>query len=132
GAHVDLYFPHLAVGGPVQNQWQTSFVFVNPHPTLTATVTLSMYGDDGQPLALDLGGGGASVQQVMIPPSGSITLRSAISFQTTVTGYAIGVSDLPLQATVLFKRIMNGVPQVEVSALASLPSQRYVSPEWGD
>ncbi len=131
-AHVDLYFPHLAVGGPVQDQWQTSFVLVNPHPTLTATVSLSIYGDDGQPLALDLGGGGSSFQQVMIPPSGSITLRSAISFQTTITGYAVGASDLPIQATVLFRRIMNGAPQVEVSALATLPSQRYLSPATRD
>src|SRR5689334_16392261 len=128
GAHVDLYFPHLAVGGPVKDQWETSFVFVNPHPSLPATVTLSMFGHDGQPLALDLGGGGKSVQQVPIPPSGSVTLRSAISFQTTVTGYAIAVSDLPLQATVLFRRIMNGVPQAEISAAATLPSSQYVSP----
>jgi hypothetical protein len=128
GAHVDLYFPHLAVGGPVKDQWETTFIFVNPHPSLPATVTLSMYGNDGQPLALDLGGGGASVQQVTVPPLGSVTLRSAISFQTTVTGYAFAAADLPLQATVLFRRIMNGVPQAEISAAATLPSQRYVSP----
>ncbi len=132
GAHVGLYFPHLAVGGPVKDQWETSFVFVNPHPSLPATVTLSIFGDDGQPLSLDLGGGGARVQQVTVPPSGSVTLRSAISFQTTVTGYAIGVADLPLQATVLFRRIMNGVPQAEISAAATLPSQQYVSPATRD
>jgi len=131
-AHVDLYFPHLADGGPVKDQWQTSFVFVNPHPSLTATVTLSMFGNDGQPLSLDLGGGGASLQQVMVPPSGSVTLRSGISFPTTVTGYAVAVADLPVQATVLFRRIMNGVPQAEISAAATLPSHQYFSPATRD
>jgi hypothetical protein len=128
GAHVDLYFPHLADGGPVKDQWQTSFIFVNPHPSIPANVVLSMFADDGQRLSLDLGGGGASVQAVTVPPLGSVTLRSAISFATTVTGYAIASSDLPLQATVLFRRIMNGVPQQEISAAATLPSTQYVSP----
>ena len=131
-AHVDQYFPHLAVGGPVADQWETSFIFVNPHPSLASTVTLSIFGNDGQPLSLDLGGGGARIQQVTVPPSGSVTLRSAISFQTTVTGYATAVADLPVQATVLFRRIMNGIPQAEISAAATLPTQQYVSPATRD
>jgi Peptidase family M48 len=132
GAHVDLYFPHLADGGPAADQWQTSFVFVNPNPSLPANVFLFMYGDGGQPLSLDLGGGGASTQFVTVPPSGSRTLRSSISFPTTVTGYAVAFTDLPVQATVLFRRIVNGVPQVEVSAPATLPSQQYYSPATRD
>ena len=132
GAHVDLYFPHLADGGPESDQWQTTFVFVNPHPSLSASVVLSMFGNDGQPLSLNLGGGGASVQAVTIPPSGSVTLRSSISFPTTMTGYAFAVADLPVQATVLFRRIMNGVPQAEISAAATLPSQQYISPATRD
>jgi hypothetical protein len=131
-AHVNLYFPHLAVGGTAADRWQTSFVFVNPHPSLTARVFLSIHGDDGQPLSLDLGGGGASFQSVTIPPSGSRTLSSSSSFPTTVTGYAVAGSNLPLQATVLFRRTLNGVPQVEVSAPATLPSPRYTSPATHD
>src|SRR5690349_3430274 len=77
GAHVNLYFPHLAVGGPASDQWQTTFVFVNPHPTLAANVVLYTFADDGQPLNLDMGGGGSRLQAVTIPPSGSQTLRSA-------------------------------------------------------
>ena len=126
-AHVDMYFPHLADGGPVKDQWQTSFVFVNPNPSLPANLVLSMFGDDGQPLALDLGGGGLSVQGYIVPPLGSVNLRSAISFPTTMTGYAFAKADLPLQATVLFTRIMNGVPQAEISAPATLPSTQYLS-----
>ena len=97
-----------------------------------ANLILSMYGDDGQPLALDFGGGGGSVQGYTVLPSGSLTLHSAISFTTAVTGYAFGTSDLPLQATVLFRRIMNGVPQVEISAAATLPSTQYFSPATRD
>src|SRR6185369_10726147 len=82
GAHVNLYFPHLADGGTVAQQWQTSFVFVNPHPSLTAHVALGTYGDSGQPLSLNLGYG-ASVQSFTIPPQGSKTLRSAIASATT-------------------------------------------------
>jgi hypothetical protein len=49
-----------------------------------------------------------------------------------MTGWAFAQADLPLQATVLFKRIMNGVPQAEISAPATLPSQQYVSPATRD
>ena len=112
-------------------QWQTSFVFVNPHPSLTAHVALGTYGDSGQPLSLNLGYG-ASVQSFTIPPQGSKTLRSAIASATTITGYALAASDLPLQGTVLFRAIANGVPQVEVSAAATLPSPYYYSPATRD
>jgi len=131
-AHVDLYFPHLADGGPAKDQWQTAFVFVNPHPSLPANLILFVFGNDGQQLALDLNGGFGSVQGFTVPPSGSVTVRSPISSPTTVTGYAFAKADLPLQATVLFKRIMNGVPQAEISAAATLPSQQYVSPATRD
>jgi Peptidase family M48 len=132
GAHVDLYFPHLADGGPAADQWQTSFVFVNPHPSLPAIVFLFTYGNDGQPLSLDLGSGGTSLQILAIPASGSRTVRSTIASPTTVTGYAYAGANLPLQATVLFRRIINGVPQVEVSAPATLPSPEYFSPATRD
>jgi len=121
----------LADGGTVAQQWQTSFVFVNPHPSLTAHVALGTYGDSGQPLSLNLGYG-ASVQSFTIPPQGSKTLRSAIASATTITGYALAASDLPLQGTVLFRAIANGVPQVEVSAAATLPSPYYYSPATRD
>ena len=132
GAHVDLYFPHLADGGPAADQWQTSFVFVNPHPSLPAHVVLYTYGNDGQPLNLDMGGGGSRLQAITISPGGSRTLRSSISFPVVVTGYAEAFTDLPVQATVLFRRIVNGVPRVEVSAPATLPSQKYFSPATRD
>ena len=132
GAQTNLYFPHLADGGTATDKWQTSFVLVNPHPTLTALVLMGTYGNNGQPLSLDLGSGLSTVQIFTIPPSGSRTLRSAIASSTTVTGYAIATATLPLQGTVLFRRIVNGVPQVEVSAPATLPSQQYFSPATHD
>ena len=55
GAHVNLYFPHIANGGKAAARWQMRFVFDNPHATATATVELSFWGDNGSPLAIDLG-----------------------------------------------------------------------------
>ena len=42
GAQVNLYFPHLADGGPGRGQWQTTLEFVNPSSTMTAHVQLSL------------------------------------------------------------------------------------------
>ena len=132
GAQVNLYFPHFADGGTAAQQWQTTFVFVNPHQSLSAHVSLWTYGNNGQPLNLNLGAGATSVQNFTISPSGSVTLRSAIASSTTVTGYAVAVADLPLQGTVLFRLIVNGVAQAEVSAPATLPSSQYFSPATHD
>jgi len=131
GAHVDLNFPHLADGGVPAQHWQTSFVFVNPNASVTAHVTLYIYGDSGQPLSLNLGAGAASVHRFTILPLGSRTLRSTIGTKT-VTGYAFAATDTPLQGTALFRLITNGVPQVEAAAAATLPSIRYLSPATRD
>jgi len=132
GAHVDMYFPQLADGGPPAQQWQTSFVFVNPHSSLTAHVQLSLFGNDGKPLGLNLGAGLASVYTFSVLPGGSITLRSSVTSAVTLTGWALAVADIPLQATVLYRYSANGVPQVEVSAPATLPSGQYLSPATHD
>jgi hypothetical protein len=55
GAHVNLYFPHLADGGPASQNWQTAFVLCNPDSTAAAHVTITIYGDNGSALALDFG-----------------------------------------------------------------------------
>ena len=127
GAHVNLYFPHLADGGPVSAQWQTALEFVNPSATLTANVTLNLYGDDGFPLSLNLGAGSLAIHTFTIPPNGTIILRSTISSGNTVTGRATATSDIPIQGTVLFRNIVNGSVFVEVSAPATLPTTKYIS-----
>lgn len=127
GAHVNLYFPHLADGGPEWAQWQTSLEFVNPNATLTANVELRLYGDSGIPLSLDFGSGAHFLYTFTIPPNGRITLRSTIASSDVVTGQAIATSDIPLQGTVLFRSISHSVASLELSAPATLPSSRYLS-----
>ena len=129
GAHVNLYFPHLADGGDVSVEWQTSLEFVNPSSTLTAHVQLSLFGDLGFPLTLDFGTGAGSqaIHTFSIPPGGTITLRSTIASDKTVTGRATAVSDIPVTGTVLFRYISNGSVFLEVSAPPTLPTSRYTS-----
>lgn len=128
GAHVTLYFPHLADGGPSAQQWQTSLEFVNPSATLTAHVELRLYADSGIPLNLDFGSGARAVHNFNVAPGGTITLRSSLaSTDKIVTGQAIATSDIPLQGTVLFRNISNTAPIVEVSAPPTLPTSKYLS-----
>jgi len=126
-AHVNLYFPHLADGGPAEQQWQTSFVFTNSHPQSAVSVVLRLYNNSGGPLYLDLGAGYRSILEFSIPPSGTKVLRSLMASPTMVTGWAIAYASLPLQATVLFRAIERGAHKVEISATATLPSWRYRS-----
>jgi len=127
GAHVNLYFPQLADGGPLIQQWQTTFVFVNPNP-VAASVVLTIYGDDGQPLALNLGLGALSTHNFTIAPGGSQILRSRVVSQSVVTGWALATSNVPLQATVLYRAIEDSLHRVEISAAATLPTSIYRSP----
>jgi hypothetical protein len=128
GSHVDLYFPHLADGGAQAYKFQTSITLLNPNSTATANVELSLLADNGSPLALDFGQGALSLITLSIPPGGTRVLNSTAASQTLLTGWAEAVSSLPLQGTVQFRSVINGTPQQGVSALATLPSQSYVSP----
>jgi hypothetical protein len=128
GAHVNLYFPHLADGGPVFAQWQTSLEFVNPSMTLAAHVNLQLYGDQGFPLSLDFGSGARPLHTFTIPPGGRVTLRSTLaSTDKTVTGQAVVTSYIPVQGTVLFRSIVNTIASVELSAPPTLPTSQYLS-----
>jgi len=126
-AQVNLYFPQLADGGNPAQTWQTSFVFTNSNPAMPVACILSTLNDSGGPLALDLGTGLQSRQSFTIPPLGRKTLRSLMASRSVVTGWAYAACSLPVQGTVLFRQIVNGVPQVEISAPASLPSPIYRS-----
>ena len=128
GAHADLYFPHLADGGDQSFKFQTAITLLNPSTLSTANVTLSFYGDDGQPLPLNFGAGSLSTVTLTIPPAGTSILRSTAASPTLISGWALGISDIPLQGTVQFRAIINGTPQQEISALATSPAVSYVSP----
>lgn len=124
-AQVDLYFPHLADGKGGQT-WQTRFTFVNPSTTTAAEVTLFTYSDDGSAWALDLGSGAKTEQDFFVPPQGRVTLASSIGPQFK-TGWALGFSDIPLQATAAFREFSGSTTILDLTAPATLPSQLYRS-----
>lgn len=128
GAHVNLYLPQLADGGPAAQRWQTSLVFYNPSANFVAECQLTFLNDAGGPLTLNFGNGLRSTESVTIPPLGRRTLRSLSASPTIVTGWARGGCNVPTQATVLFRSVENGVPRVELSAPAVVPTGLYRSP----
>jgi hypothetical protein len=122
---VNLYFPQLADGGTLSQRWQTRFEFFNPHESLPASVFLTILDGNGRLLPLDFGSGPAARLSFTLPPRGSRTIRSSGSSPTTVTGWAFGSATLPVQATLLFRAIEQGVPRVDISAPAVLPGLTY-------
>ena len=127
-AHVNLYFPRLVDGGPPEQQWQTTFTFGNSDSGSTATVILVLLDPEGQLLTLDLGSGPNSVFVFTVPPLGSTILRSQIASKDQAVGWAVAASTLPLQGNVEFRTIVNGVPQLAITAEATIPSHRYFYP----
>jgi hypothetical protein len=120
-AHVNLYFPRIVDGGTRAQQWQTTFLFVNPSSTSTATALLNVLGNDGSPLPLDLGSGLKSNFTFNILPLGSRLFRSTGASSQIVVGWAEASATIPLQATVLFTSVANSTPQFQVSAESALP-----------
>ena len=128
GAQVISYFPQLADGGSDAQRWTTSLTLVNSHGSLTALAIVNLYGNDGSPLSLDFGSGPASTFKATIPAQGSVTYRSLGTSPTTVIGWAVVVSTLPLEGVVQFSFSVNGVPQQGVSAQATPASTLFRSP----
>lgn len=124
-AQTDIYFPHLANGGPAYAQWQSRFTFINPNAT-AATVTMYLFGDSGAALSLDFGSGPTSAPTFTVPPNGTYVLQSQIGPVTT-TGWAYASATLPVEATVAFRLIHNGTAQLEITAAPTLPSFGYRS-----
>jgi hypothetical protein len=128
GAQVISYFPHLADGGPSSQAWITSLTFVNPHGTLPSAGTVYLHADDGSPLTLDFGSGPVSSVPFIIPPQGTITLKSRGASSSILTGWAIAFSTLPIEGVVQFSFSTNGVPQQGVSAQSTPASRSFLSP----
>lgn len=125
-AHVFLFFPQLADGGNFEQSWQTSVVLQNPSDYFNADCRVSTFTPSGQPLYLNLGMGVNSAFQVSIPPNGRRNLRSTIG-PTLVTGWAVAECNVPVQGTILFRRIDKGVHAVEISAAGVSPTPSYRS-----
>ena len=123
-AQTDLYFPHLADGGPTSGQWQTRFTLINPNST-QASVSITTYSDGGAPLTLNFGNGLTSQTLLNIPANGTVVLTSQISSSVTTTGWAVAGATLPILANVAFRLIVNGTAKLEITAAPTLPSTSY-------
>lgn len=131
GAQVISYFPQLADGGPASQKWITSLTLVNPDIDNSAIGIVYLYADSGQPLALDFGNGPASTVNLTLPPQGTVTLQSQGASPTTVTGWAVVTSTLPLEGVVRFRFSANGVPQQGVAAQSTPASGVFRAPAMG-
>ena len=126
-AHVDLYFPQFADGGPFSEQWQTIFTFSNPN-AVGASLTLYLVGNNGQPLQMDFGSGPVSQVSLYVPPKGSSSITSRVASPAIVAGWAEAVASLPLQGVVSYRFLKNSVPAQEISVPATLPSPSFFAP----
>lgn len=126
-AHVFLYFPQLVDGGSSVQAWETTVVFNNTNPG-SVVCFLDLLGNNGEALRLDFGAGLASRHTVTIPGQGRRTLRSRVASPSIVTGWAIGSCGLPVQATVSFRLLQNGLGQVDIAAPPVTPSSLFRAP----
>jgi Zn-dependent protease with chaperone function len=125
-AHVNLYFPHLADGGPASQKWQTTFTFVNTGLT-DASVELALFKDDGSALQLDFGNGATSDLRFDVKAGGTRILRSLSGSNSIVTGWAAAMSDVPVMGTVAYRYFDGGAPRQEMAAQPALPTIAYYS-----
>lgn len=109
--------------------WQTTFTFIHARvSSAPAQVVLEFFDDNGQPLALDFGGGRVSSLNLTVPASGIQRVRSRMTSAETVMGWARACSSVPVQGTVAFRQFLSGRPVVELTAHSTLPTLRYLSP----
>jgi Peptidase family M48 len=127
-AQVISYFPQFVDGGSDAQKWTTSLTLINPHLTLSAGAMVNLYDDNGASLSLDFGNGPVSKLTVTIPPQGSVTYKSLGTASSVLTGWAVVVSNLPLEGVIQFSYSANGVPQQGVSAESTPASTLFRSP----
>jgi hypothetical protein len=118
-ASVILGFPQLAEGGPAVQKWTSTFKFNNPNLTAQATVQVSFYGDSGQPLPLDFGQGAAPTLNLTVPAGGMVSVRTTGASETTVIGWAIAMSSLPVTGTLFYQMTQDGIPAWDVAAFGT-------------
>jgi hypothetical protein len=128
GSQVISYFPQLADGGSSSQRWFTTMTFVNSNSSMSAAGIANFYDDNGNPLAIDFGSGAVATINFNVAPQGTITLTSTGLSPSTVTGWAVVVSSLPLQGVVQFRYAVNGVAAQGVSAPATAASLLFRSP----
>lgn len=129
GSSAIVYFPHLVDGGSAASeQWQTTIRLVNTnHLNRSAAVELYLLDDEGRELALDFGSGPSALHRFTVPPNGIRVLTSRGGSPSVRSGWAIAMSDYPVQGSVAFRQWLQGRPNVEVTAHGALPTLNYMS-----
>jgi hypothetical protein len=125
-ASTRLYFPQLADGGTPSQKWATTIVLVNPSNT-AASVSLSFYAENGQPLPLDFGQGSKATLTASLSPGGSASYTSSASSSDIVVGWALATSNVPVLGTVLYQASQDGTPIWDVSATGTGSTYFYES-----
>src|SRR5262249_30203530 len=125
-AQVHHYFPHLANGGLLSGQWQTTFTFTNPNPSIV-NATLYLFNNDGRPLQLDFGTGFVNQISFSVSALGTRTFQSRVTSQTVNTGWAVATSTSSLQGVLTYRWLQNGITTSEVSVPSTLPTKVYFS-----
>ena len=125
-AQAHLCFPQFADGGPASGQWQTTFTFANSYGS-TAFVVMYLVGNDGQPLAMDFGGGLSSQFSFSVPARGTTILQSRVASAFIVTGWAEAYANVPIQGVVSYRFLQSGVPSSEISVSSTIPTMDYFS-----
>ena len=128
GSEVYSYFPQISDGGPPDQHWTTSLIFVNPNATLQAIVAVWLIGDNGQPLTLDFGNGAVSTLTFTVSPQGRVTQTTSGLSSSIITGWVRVFSTLPLQTVAQFSFSVNGIPQQGVTSQSIQPSLWFRSP----
>lgn len=125
-ASTRLYFPQLADGGAPSQKWVTTLVLVNPSNT-TASVSVSFYGDNGQPLPLDFGQGPKATLTASLNAGAAASYASSASSSAVVVGWALAKSNVPVLGTVLYQASQNGTPIWDVAATGTGSTYFYES-----
>ena len=136
-ASIAIGFAQVTDGGPPDQRWKTTLTFTNPDTTgghwgnlhIPVNVTVSFYGDDGQPILIDFGSGPVSTLNLTVPTGGSKSVTSTGTYSSTqaVVGWALAQSEAPLTGTVLFQASRNGTPFWDVAAVGTGATYFYSS-----
>ena len=108
------YISDFAFGGG----YQTTFTYVNYSPQ-TVTCVTNFYSDAGAALAIPFNQGSVSTRTDVLPPGGSVHEQSLASLTAPVVeGWGQASCTGPVQASVLYRLYLAGVPAGEASVNA--------------
>ena len=124
-AHVNLYFPHLAQGGPPENEWIAKISLTNPTNS-DATVRLFFFANDGSSMEIDFGNGRQSTLTVPLAAGNSVSFKSLDISDEVSYGWAYGFADTPVMAHIRLTHVQGGRSRTALMVEAVLPSTRHL------